>query len=65
MLFAKFDWLLSSGYPCTIHLRTKNKMASRFVPVTEEQIYVLNEAAVSPNAKKATKFCLTVCRSIL
>ena len=25
VLFAQFDWLFSSGYPCTIHLRTKTK----------------------------------------
>jgi hypothetical protein len=43
----------------------KNKMASRFVPVRDEQIFVLNEAVVSPNTKKATKDCLTVCRGIL
>ena len=23
--FTQFDWLLSSGNPCTIHLRTKTK----------------------------------------
>jgi hypothetical protein len=43
----------------------KTKMASHFIPVTDEQIFVVNEAAVSPNTKKATKFCLTVCRGIL
>jgi hypothetical protein len=40
-------------------------MGSHFIPVTDEQIFVVNEAAVSPNTKKATKFCLTVCRGIL
>jgi hypothetical protein len=39
-------------------------MASRFVPVTDEQIFVLNETAVSPKTKKATKFCLTLYRGI-
>jgi hypothetical protein len=43
----------------------KIKMASRFVLVTDEQMFVQNEAGVSPNTKKATKFCLTVCRGIL
>jgi hypothetical protein len=58
--------LFDIGYPCTIPSRQKNKMASRFVPVdTDEQILVLNEAAVSQNTKKAAKFCLTVCRGIL
>jgi hypothetical protein len=38
-------------------------MASRFV--TDEHFFLLNEAAVSPNTKKATKFCLTVCGGIL
>jgi hypothetical protein len=33
------------------------------VSVTDEQIFVLNEAAVSPNTKKATKLCLTIGRS--
>ena len=42
-----------SGYPCNIHLRTKTKW--RFVPVIDERIFVLNEAA---------KFCLTVCRGL-
>jgi hypothetical protein len=37
-------------------LADKNKMASRFVPVADEKIFVLNEAVVSPNMKKATKF---------
>jgi hypothetical protein len=39
-------------------------MASRFVPVTEKQIFVLNEAAVSPNTKKAANFCSTVGKGI-
>ena len=48
MLFAKFDWLLN-------HLRTKTKSG---LPFPDEQIFVLNEAhGVSPNMKKATKFC--------
>jgi hypothetical protein len=41
----------------------KNKMASRFVPVTDEQIFVLNEATVSSNTKKATKFWCLWCYS--
>ena len=41
-------------------------MASRFVPVAEELIFVLNEVAVSPNTKKATTFNkMTVRRGIL
>ena len=40
-------------------LPDKNKMASSFVPGTDEQTFVLNEAAVSPETKKVTKFCLT------
>ena len=49
MLFAQFDWLLN-------HLRTKTKSG---LPFPDEQIFVLNEAhGVSPNMKKATKFCL-------
>jgi hypothetical protein len=35
-------------------------MASRFVTVADEQIFVLNEATISPNTKKATTFCLTI-----
>ena len=40
-------------------------MASRFVPVADEQIFVLNEAVVSPNMKKVTKFTVHVYRGIL
>jgi hypothetical protein len=44
----------------------KNKMASCFVRLqTSRKIFVLNEAAVSPNTKKDAKFCLTVCRGTL
>ena len=35
MLFMQFDWLLSYGYPCTIHLQRK-KLASHFIPVTDK-----------------------------
>lgn len=42
----------------------KNKMIACFVPIIDEDVFVggtvLHEAAVSPNKKKATKFCLTV-----
>jgi hypothetical protein len=31
-------------------------MASRFIPVKDEQIFVPNEAAILPNTKKATKW---------
>ena len=41
------------------------QMASRFVPITDEKIFVPNEAAISPNTKKATNVCLTVHRGIL
>jgi hypothetical protein len=36
----------------------KNKMASRFVPVTDEEIFVLKELnkAVEPSKKKVTNF---------
>jgi hypothetical protein len=38
--FAQFDWLPSSGYPCTIHLLTKTKWLNvNFVPVAEEQSF--------------------------
>ena len=58
----QFDWLLSSGYPRTIHLRGRKQNG---FPVTDEQMFVLNEAAASQNIKKATKFCLTVRGGIL
>jgi hypothetical protein len=51
VLFQQFDWLLSSGYS----LPDKNKMDSHFLPVIDKQMFVLNEAVVSPNTKKATK----------
>jgi hypothetical protein len=34
----------------------KNKMTAHFVLITDGQFFVLNEAAVSPNTKKATTF---------
>ena len=52
VLFTQFDWLLSSRYSPM----DKNKMASRFILVTDKQICVLNEAAVSPNMKKPQSF---------
>jgi hypothetical protein len=63
VLFTQFDWLLR----ISLHYSPpdKTKMASCFVSVADEEIFVLNEAAVSPNTKKAAKFCLTVCRGIL
>ena len=36
-------------------------MASRFLPVTDEQMFVVKEAVVSPDTKKDTTFSLTVC----
>ena len=38
----------------------KNKMASRFPSVSEEEILSMNEEAVPKNTKMATKFGLTV-----
>ena len=38
MLFMQVYWLLRSGDPYTAD---KTKMASRFVPVTDKQIFVL------------------------
>ena len=61
MLFKQFNWLLSSEYPCIYYSPPDQKMVSRFAPVTDEKSLVLNEAAVSPNTKKATTFCSTVC----
>jgi hypothetical protein len=40
-------------------------MVSCFSLVTDEQILPPNKAVVLPNMKKATTFCLTVCRAIL
>ena len=45
MLFTQFDWLLSSGYHCTIHLRTKTKWRSisfRFIQtITRAEIQTI------------------------
>jgi hypothetical protein len=52
VLFPQFDWLLISGYPCNIHSRPKQnvfRLCSSY-----KQIFVLNEATVPPNTKKAT-----------
>ena len=35
-------------------------MASRFPSVTDEDIFVLNEEAIPPNTKRATKFGFSV-----
>jgi hypothetical protein len=42
-------------------------MSSRFAPVTDEQIFLLDEAAVPtpPNTKKARFFCLKVYVAII
>ena len=64
MIFAQFDWLLSSEYPRTMYIPTgKNTMVSFFVPFIDKQIFggTNYEAAVSPNTKKAIKVCLAVC----
>ena len=63
MLSAHSDWLAQRCIASTIHLRAnreKNKMASRFASVTEEQILSINEADVPNNTEMATKFGLTV-----
>jgi hypothetical protein len=55
-------------YSVSLHysLPDKNKMASRFVPVTDKHIFVLNEAAVSLNTKKSQNVWLnSVCKAIL
>ena len=56
MFFAQSDWFLYLGISCTIHLSEQNKMVSRFLSVTEEELFLVNEAAVRNNSKKATKF---------
>ena len=38
----------------------RNKMASRFASVSEEEILSINEEAVPKNTKMATKFGVTV-----
>ena len=38
----------------------RNKMASRFASVSEEEILSMNEEAVPKNTKMATKFGVTV-----
>jgi hypothetical protein len=55
MLFIQFDWLL---IPDILALFTSRQNA-------DEHIFLLNDATVSPNMTKTTKFCLTVCRGIL
>ena len=44
-----------SEYPAVFTFR-QNKMASHFVSVTEENFFLINEAAVQDSSKKATKF---------
>jgi hypothetical protein len=51
VLLAQFDWLLSCGYPCTVYLQTK-KNGFRFVPITDAQMFALNEVFVPPNTNK-------------
>jgi hypothetical protein len=55
VLFKQLDCLLSSGYPCTIHLRTKTKWLP-FRSGYRRANFVRNDAAVSSNTKKSTKF---------
>jgi hypothetical protein len=38
----------------------QNKMASRCDPVTDEETFVLNKVAVSPNMEKAPMFCARI-----
>jgi hypothetical protein len=50
---ARANWLVAQLRIALHHSPPdKNKMASRFVPVTGEQIFVLNEAGCSPNTIK-------------
>jgi hypothetical protein len=53
--------LLFAQLRTSLHYSPQNKNKMTFVPVTDEQFFVLNEAVVSPNTKKVTMFRLTVC----
>ena len=61
------DWLATSRIFCDILLveqyptsREKNKMASRFVSMNDEEIGVLLENSTPKNTKKSTKFAMKV-----
>jgi hypothetical protein len=56
--------LIGCSAPDILALFTSGRKQNGF-PVTDEQMFVLNEAAASQNIKKATKFCLIVRGGIL
>ena len=53
------DWLIKRRISCAIHAprsQIREKMASRFVSVLEEEILKINEEGTPLSTKKATKF---------
>ena len=56
MYFAQSDWFLYLRTSCTMHFRAKQDGVPFCLNYVRRTFFLINEAAVPGNSKKATKF---------